>query len=258
MKLNRNKLLNIQKEAEIYILEAGKTILDLWNSNYITVNKDNRDITTNVDIKVENFLRTKLKNIFPEAGFIVEEGISDNAREYIWAIDPIDGTKQYNAQLPMFLTQIALLYRNEPILGIVYNPISQQLFSASQENGTYLNKKQIQAKTRTILKDSIIDLDLLGFNDNVESKISLLNLIFKSCYRVRATSGFMRSYIVTGAIDASIRINTKLKKQITDISSNLIIAKEAGLVNHYVNFENISLIITAHPKLVHEITELLL
>ncbi len=259
MKLNQKELRILQAKAEKHILEAGKIIYDSWNSDYVISHKDIRDISTNVDIKIEGLLRKSLSKLLPEAGFIVEEGKTIKKTVYNWVIDPIDGTKQFVQQLPMFYSQIALLEYDKPIIGIVYNPISKQLFSASKNNGVFLNGIKFTANTKNSLSEAIIDIDFLGNDHIVEWKIKILNKIIKSCYRVRMFSGFLRPYIITGAIDAFIRFNiVGENKQTTDIAPHICISEEAGLENKVLEIDKKrSLMITANPALMKKIVSLI-
>ncbi|MEM4260645.1 MAG: inositol monophosphatase [Candidatus Woesearchaeota archaeon] len=258
MKLTQKDLLDLQVEIKNILIKAGDIICKSWNSSVISKQKDRRDIATNIDIEVEDFLRDKLTKLLPEAGFIVEEGKSIKKSYYNWVIDPIDGTKQYYNRLPMFYTQIALLYKDLPIIGAIYNPVSKQMFSSSKNNGAYLNEIKIIAKTNNSLKSSIIEIDFSSSNIFFNQKNQIITRLLKSCYRVRMSAGFMGPYIITGAIDAIIRSNLKTNKQFTDISAHLLLCEEAGLKNKYINISGFPIIITASDLLANKITNLLL
>lgn len=258
MNLSQIDLISVQKSVENILLNEKKFICDGFSIHSVIENKDVRDISTNIDVNVEASIRKSLHSLLPNASFIVEEGTSTYDFDYIWVIDPIDGTKNYHKQLPMFYSQVALLYKNEPILGVVFNPLSNQLFSASKGNGAYVNSLRIIAQTNHDLNSSIIDLDMLGSDVDLNRKLSLFSKLFASCYRVRMSTGFMRPYIITGAIDASIRVNNHSKKQHTDISAHLILSQEAGLINEFININGMDLIITSNIQLTQKIKSLFL
>jgi myo-inositol-1(or 4)-monophosphatase len=256
MNLSKKDLQNLQKLVEPIILSAGVKILNSWNTIQSITYKDKRDIVTNVDIEVENFMRDKLSKLFPEAGFFVEEGKSSQKKKYNWAIDPIDGTKYYASLLPFFVTQIALLEDKNPILGLILNPVTNQLFSASKANGTTFNGQKIIAKSRASMDSSMIDLDFGGPDDEIETKIKIFDILAQNCFRVRIFGGTAISYMITGAIDGYIVLNKKNK--LVDLAPNQIILSEAGLKADYINIPDYKAVFcSANTTLFGKIRELL-
>jgi len=256
MDLSTKELKELQQIIEPIILTAGIRILSSWTKIQSIRYKDKRDVVTNVDIEVENYIRSELTKIFPDAGFYVEEGITDTKAKYNWAIDPIDGTKYYAHLLPFFVTQIALLENNVPILGIVLNPVTNQLFSASRGNGTVFNGQVMLSKARSRIEESVIDLDFGGPDEEIDQKTRLFNKLAKHFYRVRIFGGTMVSYIVTGAIDAYLVPNRANK--IVDIAPNIIILKEAGLTVDSIDVPHYRpLLCAANKELFNQVKKLL-
>src|SRR3990167_5437018 len=119
-------LKELEKTLEPIVKQEGEFIRRSWDSIASVSFKDKRDVVTNIDIEVENRLKEKLRKLVPEAGFIVEEGVSEKKEVYNWIIDPVDGTKNYVHQFPLFDTKIALKKGDEPILGQIHFPASSQ------------------------------------------------------------------------------------------------------------------------------------
>lgn len=232
MILKKEDLTSLQIEVEQIVVLAGQKIKASWNKKHEVTLKDLRDVVTNVDIKTENFLRKALKSILPEAGFIVEEGKTDRQSLYNWAIDPIDGTKYFSSNFPLFVTQVALLENDVPVLGVIYNPVSTQLFSASKGNGTKLDGVIVKPKLRSSPENSILDLDFGGFDDEIEVKNAIFAKLSRNFFRVRIFGGVVCSYMVTGALDAYIVLNKKNK--IVDLAPNMIILQEAGIKTDFL------------------------
>lgn len=256
MTLATKDLVSLQKFIEPVLFTAGLKVMTSWSKIQSVTYKDKRDITTNVDVEVENFLRNALAKILPEAGFYVEEGKNNLKSKYNWAIDPIDGTKYYAHLLPFFVTQIALLEYNEPILGLILNPVTNQLFSASKGNGASFNGVKMTAKTRSSIEESMIDLDFGGPDDEIENKIKIFNVLAQKFFRVRIFGGTVVSYMITGAIDAYIVLNKKNK--LVDFAPNKIILSEAGLITDYINIPHYRPIFcSANKELFSKIKELL-
>lgn len=250
----QTELASLEIELNAILRKAGDHILKKWQHIQKISFKDRRDIVTNVDVEVENMLREALSDLLPEAGFIVEEGEND-PKEYNWVIDPIDGTKQYAYQLPIFTTQVALTYKEEPIIGSVLNPVSQQLFSASKGNGAKLNGIATSRKDVSSLKESIIELDFGGNDEYLDWKLNKLKKFAQDCYRVRMYAGIFGIYIVTGAIDSVISLG---QPKIVDILPHDIIIKEAGLKVEYISVKDIgSIRVVSDPKTFGEIVTIL-
>lgn len=244
------------------IKQAGEMALESWDKIEIANQKDSRDIATKADIEIENFLKSKILSKWPEDGFWGEEGERINpSSEYQWLIDSIDGTKFYIAQAPFFYVHIALMYKNEAILGLIYNPVSKQLFSASKGNGAYLNGKLLSPKTPFSLDKTMINIDLGAVSGKEEKEkkwlLDKLSAITKSCYRIRIISGALAIYLVTGAIDAYIDLSGESKPQ--DLAARIIIMREAGYETEWVKtlFKKKILIISREP-LISELKIILL
>lgn len=233
MNLSKRELKDIETRAAQKLLEIGKFIMSHWHKIEGVSFKDGRDIVTNVDVEAENLLRSHLTRIFPDAGFIVEEGKTVKKSRYNWVIDPIDGTKQYISQLPIFKTQIALLYNDKPILGCVYNPVSAQLFSASLGNGAYLNGKKLGELLERPPHQAIIDVDFGGISETIEERIRIFSALAKKFYRIRIFAGIFSIYIVTGAFDATLSVVDDPK--IYDVVPHDIITTETGIAVEYLH-----------------------
>ncbi len=247
MDISVSQLKTIEAQCEPIIREAGKKIRDSWYSIQDIQYKTVRDPVTEVDRAVEDFIRGKIDSILPEAGFIVEEGTSDKHEEYNWSIDPIDGTKYFVHQAPLFVTQLALLKEDVPVLGIVYNPISDQLFSASEGNGATMNGDYLKATERTSLSDAIADMDFGGKTDEIDVKNRIFAQFSKNCARVRVIGGAFSIYAASGAFDICVGFN---HMKLFDRAPRDIILREAGMTVDYLQKDGYTGIrLAATPKL---------
>lgn len=141
----------IKKAGEI-VLECSKEAFEVKMKN-----NDPKDIVTAVDILVNDFLVNILKKEFPSYGIYSEEGSSETeVGEYMWVIDPIDGSSNFARHIPHFAICVGLLHKGVPILGVVYNPVTRELFSFKKGEGAYLNGERIEVSKITELKDSYI------------------------------------------------------------------------------------------------------
>lgn len=148
----------VKDAGEILLRESKKAFA------VTTKNNDPKDIVTTVDILVNDFLISALKKEYPSYGIYSEEGESADSGlgpellrgEYVWVIDPIDGTSNFSRHIPHFAICVGLLHRNIPILGVVYNPVTRELFSFEKGKGAFLNGERIEVLKTKELKDANI------------------------------------------------------------------------------------------------------
>ncbi len=107
--------------------------------------KSAHEIVTKYDILSEKIILSEIKKNFPEHAIFSEEKGSNNKKsDYLWLVDPIDGTTNFSMHNPIWSISIALAYQGEIIMGLVYAPILKELFSVSKGKGAFLNNKKIK------------------------------------------------------------------------------------------------------------------
>ena len=121
------------------------------------VTKQNNDFVTSVDHMAEEIIIATIKDAYPDHGILAEEsGTQSEDSEYQWIIDPLDGTTNYLHGFPQFAVSIALKYRGRLEAGVIYDPIAQELFTASRGNGAMLNDKKIRVTGHKGLTNALI------------------------------------------------------------------------------------------------------
>lgn len=132
-------VVNLVREAGELLLKQSKESFEVTMKN-----NDPKDIVTAVDVAVSNFLVSELKKEFPSYGIYSEEGSGQiEEGEYVWVIDPIDGSANFSRHIPHYAICVGLLYKGVPTLGVVYNPMTRELFSFKKGEGAYLNGEPI-------------------------------------------------------------------------------------------------------------------
>lgn len=252
--LTAQDLRKIEQDASIIVREVGEHVKNAWGELLSVTYKDKRDVVTEVDHESEKILRSKLSVLLPRAGFLVEEGIDDEQATYNWTIDPIDGTKLFAFQVPIWYVQIALLENNEPVLGLIYNPVADQLFSASKGNGATLNNKTVLANFGRSSTQAIIDVDLGGHGDHGEKNMNIITDFYNSFYRVRLSS-ILYPYLVTGAIDGYVVLNPKTK--VVDQAPRIILMREAGYKVDYVDLQGRKVLVAATETIYKDIEDII-
>lgn len=128
--------------------DAGRIML---TDGGFTVDKKGtkENYVTSSDRKVEDMLRVKLRDILPDSGFLGEErGETDLDSDYVWIVDPIDGTANYARGIPGSVCSIALENKGEVILGVVCNPYTGETFYAEKGRGAFLGGEPIRVSSR--------------------------------------------------------------------------------------------------------------
>lgn len=136
---------------------GGKILKRRFNTELDVRAKDAHDIVTDADIESERAIIKIIKGQFPEHAVRAEESGQDYKKsEYLWLIDPLDGTFQFKIGNPYFSVSIALAHKNRVILGVVFNPILNQLYYAEKGRGAYLNGRRIKVSGEKSMRNAII------------------------------------------------------------------------------------------------------
>ena len=170
------QVIEIVKEASIFFHKDIEIHDKVGTGNYVTT----------ADIQVEKFLKEKLPSIIPGSGFIGEEGdIINPDQQYVWVVDPIDGTTNFIYQLNLSCISVGLLKDGEPYLGVVYNPYTEDLFTGVIGEGAYHNGERLHVSDR----DFAHSLLFMGFHP-YDKKFSppayrILSRVFNECEDMR-------------------------------------------------------------------------
>ena len=144
-KLNTQNFSDFLKVALAAASEAANISRSYFNGNFKISIKSDMTPVTQADIDCEKAIRKIIKESFPDHGFYGEEMGKDNAEaEYLWLIDPIDGTKGFVRKYPFFSTQIALMHNKELILGVSSGSMMNELAWAEKGKGAWLNGERLK------------------------------------------------------------------------------------------------------------------
>lgn len=128
--------------------------------------KGRGNIVTDTDLAVESLVARMLVEEFPDHGLLSEEGNAQNsaARGWTWVLDPLDGTRNYASGIPFFCTNLALCHDGEPVVGVTYDPLHEELFAAAKGQGAWVNEEPIRASEKPSLAASVLGIDM-GYDD---------------------------------------------------------------------------------------------
>jgi len=137
---------------------SGHILIDYFGKLHDSRQKNEnfRDLVTEVDLLVEESIRERISSDFPSHSIIGEEkGTEHHGSEYCWHIDPVDGTVNYSQGIPLCAISVGLEYKGEVIVGVVFNPFTEELFFASKGNGAFLNGKNIHVSNKKSIKEGL-------------------------------------------------------------------------------------------------------
>ena len=213
------------EQLQDVMLQSGQLLMQYFNTNCAVFEKDGYSIFTLADIENEKFLKSELVKIYPNAGFCAEEsGYSQAQSDWMWVIDPLDGTKNFVKGIPHFCSMVALTYKNRVMVSAIYLPAMQQFYYAEQGKGLWLNGKKIEFVDRLIQqKFAIIDC-------NAQIKLKLKENNLQISRRYFGSAGIDAVYLATGAIDLIAFQDIAW----WDVAAGILIIQESrGLVCNY-------------------------
>lgn len=185
------------------------------------------DLVSYVDKTSEKLLVEKLELIFPQAGFIVEENTKTERKEYNWIVDPLDGTTNFIHGIPCYAISIALEFKGEIIIGVVYEVAQNECFYAYKGGGAFLNETKISVSNRNKLSDSLIATGFPIYNfSRLDDFINTLTYLMKHTHGVRRIGAAAADlcYLACGRVDAFFEYNLNS----WDVAAGALIVKEAG------------------------------
>ncbi|HEX3046282.1 MAG TPA: inositol monophosphatase family protein [Bacillota bacterium] len=232
------------KKVTSWLLGVGKLQLEGLKADLNIRSKSNEyDLVTEIDQRSEQLLVSAIQREYPDHSILSEEaGAIENKSDYVWVIDPLDGTVNYAHRFPIFCISVALQFRKETLLGAVYVPVLGELFTALKGQGAFLNHALIHVSPITQLGQSLL---ATGFPyDRATDPDNNLNYF---CQLVPKIGGISRSG--SAAFDlcnvACGRINGywEFKLSPWDVAAGaLIVAEAGGTVDYIAGKKGIALI----------------
>lgn len=225
-------LIETQKFAEQLALAAGKILLTKFGKTKIAVQKGEHDFATDADLASEKLIIAEIKKHFPDDGILAEESVADfDSQKRNWVIDPLDGTKNFHFGLPNWCVSIALQEKGESVVGVVFAPISNQLFSARRGGGAKVNGQKITVSPTTKIADALIVVEIPRRHTSgkrFKQDVSAFTKSLETVRRVRAfaSAAYDLCLVARGAADGYLDFSRNTK--IWDVAAGELIVREAG------------------------------
>ena len=227
MRINSPKLNIIQKAC----MKASKRLIRDFGEieNLQVSSKGPGDFVSSADKRTEKIIIEELQKAHPEYGIVTEEAglINKSNTTNRWIIDPIDGTTNFINGIPQFAISIAYEEENEIKCGIIYNPISDEMFFAEKGNGAFLNNSRIRVSSKKKIEDSLIvtggPKHISKIKDKIFSEyIEISNHV--SSIRKFGSASLDLAFVACGRFDAF----WQRELNYWDVAAGIIILKEAG------------------------------
>ncbi len=206
--------------------QAGGFLLDNFGKVRQIQKKGDRNFATNLDKEAEEMILDKIRTKFPDHGIIAEEGgSSDSDREYLWIIDPLDGTHNFMRNIDIFGVSIGIVHKEKFVGGVIYMPKENELYVGEKGAGAYKNNKKIKVSSNSKLADCSIAFDSsIRYSPKVMLKV--LGDLASEVFNVRMLGSSARhlSYLAEGVLDFVVEFHDRP----WDFAGGVCIIEEAG------------------------------
>lgn len=207
--------------------EAGKLLKDRFNKHHDVHLKAHREIVTEADLASEKLILGMIREKFPEHSILSEEaGRSGKDSEYMWVVDPLDGTTNYSIRNPFFNVSIGLVKSNEVVLAVTYAPMTKEMYVAEKGKGATLNGKPIRVSEEASVSNAMMAYCQGNRPEDVKRVVGIFSKIrpaVKDLNRMR--SGALElAFVAAGRLAAYIANDTTP----WDAAAGCLLIREAG------------------------------
>jgi myo-inositol-1(or 4)-monophosphatase len=229
--------------AERAAVNAARAVGKLLRANLREAKRANsitqHDIKLELDVRSQQLIEKTLLATFPKTAVLGEEGISgDISADHRWVVDPIDGTVNFAYGIPHACISIALQGRAnkksksvypdgfETVVGVVYDPFCDEMWTARRDSGSRLNGKAISVSKRAKLDDTIVSIGFAKTRESVRTTLPYFNKLVRKVRKVRmmGAAALALTYVATGRFDGYIERGIHL----WDIAAGGLIIEQAG------------------------------
>jgi myo-inositol-1(or 4)-monophosphatase len=207
--------------------EAGESLRQNFHEPLRVNEATAHDIKLEMDVQTQEMITRRLLAEFPSHALYGEEGIvGDQSAEYQWIVDPIDGTVNYFYRIPHFCISIALRRRDEIIVGVIYDPMRDELWATRKGAEATLNGAAFRVSTRTELREAIVSVGFSKTDATITAALPLLQDMVRrvrKC-RMQGSAALDMAYVACGRFDAYIEQSISL----WDVAAGILLVQNAG------------------------------
>ncbi len=206
---------------------AGELLLNNFSLPRRVNAAEAHDIKLQIDIETQQLITDLLLTEFPNHALYGEEGVvGDQSSDHQWVVDPLDGTVNYYYRIPHFCVSIALRFKGEVIVGVIYDPVRDEMWSVQKGAKPTLNGQEFRVSDRADLAEAVISVGLSKTGVTIESGMPLLQQMVhraRKC-RLMGSAALDMAYVACGRFDAYIEQGISL----WDVAAGWILIETAG------------------------------
>jgi len=207
--------------------EAGALLMDYFRQHVKVEYKGEADLVTVADRKSEALIRDRLRQQWPTFDILGEEGgLLDTGSDYRWYIDPLDGTTNFAHGFPVFCVSMGLDFKGNRIAGVIYDPTRDELFTAEQGSGAYLNRERIHVSKIANLAECLVATGFPSHKRHKNPNIFFYHQITLHTHGVRraGSAALDLCYVACGRLDGFWEFNLNP----WDTAAGVLMIQEAG------------------------------
>jgi len=223
----------IRRTAIVAARNAGKELLGLFREGKISVRRKfdyPGSIVTNADKKAEQIILSTIRKSEIPSTIVSEEAgrISLGSREVVWAVDPLDGTLNYAKRIPHFAVSIGAIVKGQTMVGVIYNPVLDELFVATKGQGARLNERTIHVSNAKFLRGATLIFEWWDREPLIPDPLGLEKKLYKLTRSVRSPGSVALNLcaIAAGRFDGLITVFQR--SPIYETAAGCLIVREAG------------------------------
>lgn len=238
---------NLEKRitlAKYIASNAGSLITDLYHQKIRVDEKESDDYVTELDKNIESMALKNVIEQFPDDGFYGEENMGvKGSNGYEWVVDPIDGTNNYVRGLPLCGFQLAILYNDEPVFGLIHRPLTEEIYTATKGGGAHYQnnltgeKSELKVSKRKLSQAIGIFDAKVGKSTNKSTEIMLKLSDHISMTRVFGVAVFDLPAVAEGSVE--FLVSGIAKKY--DLAPGMLLIEEAGGISYSTSGDPIKL-----------------
>ncbi len=217
--------------------KAGKLLREHFGQNQLVNEVETHDIKLQMDVDCQRLIESCILDAFPDHSIVGEEESHGNEKgEYRWVVDPLDGTVNYTYAIPHFCVSVALQRRNpgartalggyESIVGVIYDPMRDELFWAEKGKGAYLNGKRLTVSPRAKISEAILSVGFAKTEETINEGLHYYKSLVKAARKIRTmgSAALDLAYVAAGRMDMYLEFKVRL----WDIGAGILLVEEAG------------------------------
>jgi myo-inositol-1(or 4)-monophosphatase len=216
--------------------QGGEICLKWFGGKNVVTKKSDTDIVLTADLEAEKFILGEIRKLFPDDAILSEEaGETGKQSSVRWIVDPLDGPVNFNAGIPFFCCAVGVEEKGKMVAAAVYDPITQELYTAERGNGAFLNGNEIHVSPNKNLRASLIS-SMSRFKDEKAQEQGMRDFqnVLRHCrsIRIRGCTMIDLCQVGRGVFDGFIKIYGAYE----DCAVGTLIVEEAG--GHISDYDN--------------------